>query len=590
MKRVTVRKKLILLTLLLTVSVSLLAAAEVEKKVSSPLLFKEIGKPGGEFVLSLATAPETFNYYAGIDASTFTVMTNVLDSLLEANPVTQELEPGLAKSWEVSKDGKKVTLYLRRGVKWSDGVQFTADDVIFTINNLAANPYCESNEINRLKIGEELVKFTKVDNYTVTIEMPAAYGPFLAILSQLPMAPKHKLEKFVSKSDPGAINKAWSTGENLTNIVGTGPFKLAEYKVGQKLVLKRNPYSWRYDAKGNQLPYVDKLIYLIVANEEVNLAKFEAGELDAIEVKSNQYSYLKGKEKSGAKFTIFKCQPTKPTPSPTHISFNFDIADPELRAAFRNVRFREAMDHLIERERIIEEVYNTLAIVSGVPVLPSNYFYNANIDKYRRAFNLKKAQAILDELGYRDIDNDGIRELPSGKDFQFTLTVGVDNQDHVDIASLLKDNMEAVGLKINLNPIKFSLVFDKALAGDFESTIMAFGNQPDPQFRKAIWQPGRPLYYFHLSAMKKDTQTPIVENMFDWEKIVFNNFEQGQILMDPLERKTCYDQWQEIYIKYLPVIFITKGMELKGAKNNVGNYFINEHGVLVNTNYSVFKK
>ncbi|HBK69241.1 MAG TPA: hypothetical protein DDZ91_11415, partial [Firmicutes bacterium] len=88
MKRVTVRKKLILLTLLLTVSVSLLAAAEVEKKVSSPLLFKEIGKPGGEFVLSLATAPETFNYYAGIDASTFTVMTNVLDSLLEANPVT----------------------------------------------------------------------------------------------------------------------------------------------------------------------------------------------------------------------------------------------------------------------------------------------------------------------------------------------------------------------------------------------------------------------------------------------------------------------------------------------------------------------
>ena len=586
-------KKLLTISLVLVLVMGLTFAAhaeELEKKVVSESLIKESGEYGGDYTISLTSAPQTFNYYGAIDWSTFSIMTNVLDSLVTANPVTKEIEPGLAKDWEISEDGKKVTLHLRKGVKWSDDEPFTADDVIFTFNNLTLNPNAEANEVNRYKINGEMVEFSKKDKYTVTVDLPAPYGPFMKILSQAPIAPEHKLAKHLDEDNPGAINEAWSTGVDPSEVVGTGPFVIDQYVVDQKLVLKRNPNSWRYDSKGNQLPYVDKLIYLFVKNDEVQLAKFQAGEIDQITIGGKDYPMLKQKEVDGADFKVLNGKPVNPTPSPTHLSFNFDAEDEALAKAFRNLKFREAMAYLIDRERIINEIYNTLAIKSGVPVVPTNKaFYNPAIENYRRGFDIEKARQLLNSIGYADTDDDGIRELPNGDDFEFTLTTAVGAQDRVDIASLLKDNMEEVGIKVNLNLIKGGLAFDKALAGEFESMIMAFGNQPDPQFRKAIWQPGRALYYWHLSTMSEDSE-PIKENMYDWEKEVFTMFEKGQTSMDPAKRKEYYDKWQKIYAQKLPVIFITKGMDLSAVQDDVGNYFVNENGIIVGVNYTVYKK
>lgn len=565
-------------------------AEELDKKIVSSELVQEIGTYGGEFVLHLPSSPQTFNYYGGIDQGKEDVMVNVLDSILEDNPITHETEPGLAKSWEVSEDGTKVTFHLRKGVKWSDGELFNAGDVIFSLEEMILNPHAEANEVARFTINGEVVKFEKVDDYTVVAHLPAPSGAFLQVMTQIRILPKHKLAKFVSENNPGAINEAWSTGEDLENIVGTGPFKLTQYEADQRIVLERNPYSWHYDEAGNQLPYVDSLVFLIVPNKEVQLVKFQVGEIERLIISGNDYTPLKKAEIKGADFRVLQGSPVNPTPSPTHLAFNFDTEDDELRKVFRDVDFRKAMAHLVDRERIIEEVYNTLAIKSGMPVLPSNKaFYNPVIEDLRLTYNLDKANEILDSLGYKDTDNDGIRELPSGKDFEFILTAAVDKQDHSDIALLLRDNMEEIGLKVNLNLIKGTLVSDQALTGQFEVLLNAFGNQPDPQFRKAIWQPGNPLYYWHLSLMD-DNGKPIKENMYEWEKIVFNIFEKGQVAMEHAERKNHYDKWQEIYAKYLPVIFITKGMDLHAIQNDVGNYFINDNGVIVQTPYTVFKK
>ncbi len=586
-------KKLLALVFVVVLALTVIGTAsaeELDRKVASDVYFEDIGEYGGTYTLSFNSAPQTFNYYGAVDWVTFSVMTNILDSLTEENPVTQEVEPGLASDWEVKDNGETVILNLREGVKWSDGEPFDADDVIFTMENLTLNPNAEANEVARFTIEGEVVEFSKIDDKTVRADLPAPYGPFIRILSQAPIAPEHKLAEYVDEENPGAINEAWGTDVDPDEIVGTGPFVLSDYVVDQRIVMERNPNSWRYDPEGNQLPYVDQLDYLIVRDSEVALAQFQAGEIDSLSITGRDYTPLKQDELDGAPYRVMAGSPVGPTPSPTHLAFNFDLEDEELSEAFRDVRFRQAMEYLIDRERIIEEIYNTLAIKSGTPVLPTNEaFYNPEIEDIRREFNIERAEQILDELGYVDESGDGIRQLPDGSDLEFDLTANVGAEDHADIAGLIQENLDRVGINVYLNLIEGGLVFDQAMAGDFQAMVNAFGNQPDPQFRKAIWQPSGDLYYWHQSIRDEDGN-PIMENMYDWEREVYDAFEAGQTTLDPDERREHYHLFQEIYAEKVPVIFITKGMDVMAVQDDVGNVYMNEDDVIVEMIYAVYKK
>src|SRR5690606_42077265 len=115
-----------------------------------------------------------------------------------------------------------------------------------------------------------------------------------------------------------------------------------------------------------------------------------------------------------------------------------------------------------------------------------------------------------------------------------------------------------------------NLVCDRAVAGEFQSLLHAFGNRPDPQLRKAIGRPGQPLYYWHGSTMDRTTQEPVFEAMVDWERRVWELFELGQTAMDPAERKAHYDGWQANHARGAPVIFITKGRNPPGVQHRVG--------------------
>lgn len=588
------RSVLLVFALLMLVATTAFGQGAVDVKVVSDLLFEHEGVQGGRLTLALSSSPRSFNYYGVIDAAAYSVIENFLDTLVEPNPVTNEIEPALASSWEVSEDGREVIFHLREGVRWSDGVPFTAHDVVFAFEHVIMNPNAEGNARERYTLGGEPVLWEVIDDQTVKAILPQPYGAFLQVLTHALIVPKHKYEPYIAALNPGVdrgtVNRAWTTDTPVTDIVGTGPYRLKEYVVDQMVVLERNPYSWRVDPWGNQLPYTDELVYLIVQSSEVALAKFRAGEIDRMTINPQNYPALKRDELAGQPWLVLRGSPVNPTPSPPHLAFNFDIEDDELRAVFRDDRFRAAMAHAINYPRILEDVYNTLAILSGMPVLPSNQaFFNPEIENYRRGYDLDKAAAILDEMGLT-VGSDGVRRLPSGRPLEFALTAPVDDGVQHDIATLLQQDLTRLGLKVHLRLLSGGLVFDSALAGDFEAIIMAFGNQPDPQLRKAIWQPGRPLYYWHLSAMDEDTLDPVLEEMFDWERRVFDLFELGEIEMDPAQRKAYYDEWQLLYAQHLPVIFIAKGMDLMVVRQDVGNVFQTEDGVIVTSNYTVYKR
>ncbi|HBT39088.1 MAG: Extracellular solute-binding protein family 5 [Thermotoga sp. 50_1627] len=556
-------------------------------------------KSGGTLRLLLASTPESYLLYGTLDSSSYSVIMGPMFSPLVAmHPVTNEIVPALAKSWSTSPDGKEVTFKLREAY-WSDGTPITADDVVFTFKYFVMNQYARGNSIARFTIPDEhgvnkMIEWVKIDDKTVKAILPSPYGAFFTVLSHVYIYPKHKLEPLIDKNDLGSVNKVWLSNTDPKEIVVNGPFKPVQLITDQKLVLERNPYFWKVDRFGNRLPYFDRVEYLIIRDAEMRLAKFMAGEIDFMAISSKDFPMLKEQELTGkTPYVVYATQPTQATPSPIHISFNFDVDDPELRDLFRKLEFREAMEYALNRERIIDEVFAGLAIPDAGLILPSNKaFYNPKVEELLRPYDLKKANELLDKIGLTKRDKEGYRLFPSGRRVEFNLLVQNSPKEYQDVALIFAEDLKRIGIKVNLQILDASLVGEMFGAGNFQAGIRAFGNQPDLQLRKAIWQPGTQLYYWHYSTMDK-TKTPpqpVFEEMLDWEKRIWELFEKAQIEMDPAKRKAYYDEVQELYHTYLPVIFVCKGMNIWGFNKTLGNAGVTEEGVPIFIVWTSYRK
>jgi len=336
-------------------------------------LFQEIGRRGGTLTLPLGSTPQSWNYFAVIDNFAYTVLNNVFDRLMQLDQISFELVGVLAESWSISKDARTTTVKLRSGIKWSDGTPFTADDVLFTFTEVASNTNLRANQAATLTVAGVPLRFEKVDDLTFRVISSKPYGAVLQALTFSPILPRHKLAQFKPKEDPGGFSRIWATNTDPKEIVGTGPFILQSYVPDQKVTLVRNPNSWRRDPQGNPLPYFDRLEYLIIRDPNVQIAQFRAGNLDQVPITGAQFPELKRLEVGGAKIRVLSGSTIYT--SPPHWGFNFDVPNPELREFFRNLTFRKAMQFAVNRKRIIEDVYNGLAVLPGHGVAPGTFWY-----------------------------------------------------------------------------------------------------------------------------------------------------------------------------------------------------------------------
>ncbi|QLG13037.1 ABC transporter substrate-binding protein (plasmid) [Deinococcus sp. D7000] len=543
------------------------------------------GKVGGTYTLPLSDSPQTFNYYGAIDNNTYTVLNNVLESLVEYNLATYKLEPGLAESWTTSKDGKVWTFKIRKGVKWHDGVPFSADDVVFSYNNIILNPGVRANQIPNLSFGGEPVKVEKVDASTVRMTLKQAAGAFTQPLRTF-ILPKHVFEKIDPLKNPADYMKMWGT-DRATEVIGTGPFKFAGYVAGQKISLVKNPDYWKVDAKGTRLPYLNRLEYLIIRDPQAQVAQFLAGNVDEVNITGAQFPDLKQKELAGAPFKVVRSKAL--FGSPPHIAFNFDAKDPALAKVFRDLRFRQAMQFAVNRQRIIDDVFNTVATLPGHGVAPISEFY-VNTKGALGKFDLKAAGQKLDLLGLKDTNGDGIRNLPGGKNLEFDLTYATDSTVYPPIATIFQNDLKSIGVKVNLKGLLVANMLSTGQAGNYEAMLYAFGDQPDPQLRREIWQPGQPLNYWHMSARGADGK-PVFANMQPWEKRIWDIFEQGATVVDPIKRRALYGEWQALFSKNLPVIMVAKADNLAAVNNKVGNFIYNLGPIpTYNTNTLIYLK
>lgn len=574
------RKKVTTLALTLAVAAALTASSTAfaqPKTVDYPNLGMTPGTVGGTITLGLADSPPTFLYYGQIDSNVQTLTGVVFDSLVEFNLETYAIEPALAASWDVSEDGKVYTFHLRDGVKWHDGTPFTSADVIFTYTQIIANPEARAGDAAAFVFtvdGEQRpVTFEAPDDATVVMTLPAPAAAFL-LQQRFPIFPKHKLLPFSVEGGAAQadINNAYSTDTALSEVVGTGPFMYDTYVPGQKVGLVRNPNYWKVDAAGTSLPYAERLDYLVVRGNEAQAAQFLAGNLSVLNISGAQFPDFKSREVAGADFRV----ETSPAlfGSPPNLAFNFD--DHEFSAVFGDVAFRRAMERAVDRERIIDDVYNGLAEIPGTPTAPADGTFYEDTKPLMLPFDLAAAAAALDELGIKDTDGNGIRNVPSGKDLEFSLTYNADSSTFTDIATILQNDFGKIGVKANLVGVQGSALLSTGLAGDYQAIIIALGNQPDPELRKPIWQPGGSLYYWHRATQPATPGgAPNFDAMADWEKRIYEIFDRGTTLVDQAERVALYKEWQRINAEKVPVIMIAKPTNIAAVHQNVGNFVYN---------------
>ena len=261
----------------------------------------EIGRAGGRLVASWHSEPKTLNPASAVDVVSKELVGLLHADLIHINLSTQHTEPALARSWKVSADGKHYTLELRRGLRFSDGHPFDADDVVFSFQAyLDAKVHSPQRDL--LEVGKASIQVQKLGPYRVEFDLAEAYAAAERIFDGVAILPRHLLERTYRD---GKLAEAWGLSMDPAAVAGLGPFRLKQYTPGQQVVLERNPYYWKMDAAKHRLPYLDQLTFLIVPTEDAEVIRFQAGDLDVLEkINAENYAVL-DREQNGRGYRLF---------------------------------------------------------------------------------------------------------------------------------------------------------------------------------------------------------------------------------------------------------------------------------------------
>jgi len=521
-----------------------------------------VGQPGGALVVALRADPKTLNPVLSIDADSREVIGAMNADLIHVNRDTQRTEPALAKSWTVSPDGMRYVVQLRRGVKFSDGSAFTADDVVFSFQ-LYLDEGLHSPQRDLLILDGKPISVKKIDDYTVEFDLPKPYGAGDRLFDGLAIMPRHLLE---APFRQGKLAQLWGTNSPAGDIAGLGAFRLKEYLPGQRLVLERNPNYWKTDSNGRHLPYLSELTFVFVPNEDAQLVKFQGGEIQLLDrVSADNFEVLK--REGSAERSMCDLGPGLEF---IFLFFNQnELDDAKFRELsskqtwFRNLSFRQAVSLAMDRESMARLVYGGMAAPIWGNVTPGNKLWmNVNVPTPKRS--LEQARTLLRSADF-SWDPKG-RLLDAQKHpVSFTILVSSSNQQRSKLATIAQDDLAQLGMDVQVIPVEFRALVDRILnKRDYEAAIMNLvGGDVDPTTGMNLWLSGGETHLWHLGETKPATP---------WETEVDQLMQAQMESTDYLIRKREYDRVQQILSENLPFVFLLSPNILVGARTTVGNF------------------
>jgi len=528
----------------------------------------EPGIPGGRLVIAEPGAPKTFNPITENESSSGDIIRFLFASLLGYDLTRQEVEPGLAESWSVAPDNKTWTFKLRKNLHWSDGAPLTADDVVFTCNDVIYNPDIDNVTRDALTVDGKKFIVTKIDDLTVQVVTPDIYAPFLeGFGAGVPILPKHILAKTIAdKTFASAYGINWKPED----IVGSGPYVIKDYKPAQSILLERNPWFFEVDRKGQRLPYCDNIVFTIVPDRNAISLRFLGGECDMHDfIFANEYDHFKTESANG-KFQLLEPGIGMET---DFFWFNENTnvdaktgqpcVAPEKLKGFRNVKFRQACAYAIDRDSLIKSVFSGRAVPDYGFVTPGNKkWYDPNIKTYPH--DLARARELLKEIGVEDRNGDGTLEDADGHPIEFVFNTNIENNSRMKAAVLIQADLQKLGFKVVLQPVEFNTLVHKIDdTHEYECVLMGLaGGAADPSFHANVVKSDGFTHQWFPRQKQPSTE---------WEaRLDFLMNDVGKTL-DFAKRKKDFDEVQEILAEQQPMIFTVTPYYYAAARSDIGN-------------------
>ncbi|MBA3945320.1 MAG: twin-arginine translocation signal domain-containing protein [Herpetosiphonaceae bacterium] len=445
-----------------------------------------------------AAPTEGWNWGAGVSQGYFGINSIVVEELVKTGPMWlrgDKLEPlpNLAKDWQWSSDGMSLTMNLVKGIKWSDGQPFTADDVLFTWNDLILDPNVvrANSKRSSWQIGGKDINLEKVDDYTIKWTFPVAkpaYKLFDMNENYFLVAPAHIQKPLHPKYNKNTDYQKFQDDlpPNTLPVVTMGPWIPVDYKTDELMIFRRNPYYWKVDESGKQLPYLDEVVFEHASTGVVRTGKVIAGACDHTNVE-NPSTFNEVATKAQDPNAVFRVEWGPETLGFSLLinqSLNFGTTDDrtkELRKLFRDAKFRRALTQAIDRDGIAKSVAEGPFFRAWPGGLyPGSQFFDAASTVYY-PFSLDTSKALLAELGFKEKDSNGILKWPSGplagQPLVIGLVAGQDAEGVGTIAEAVSALYKQVGIQVNYRQLQGNAMADLNTNGQWDMQVSRMGQE-----------------------------------------------------------------------------------------------------------------
>jgi peptide/nickel transport system substrate-binding protein len=529
-------------------------------------------------VTSERNDPETFNPVISPDPHA--VLGLLYEGMITQNGETGELEPGIAESWEISEDRQHILFNLRPNVRWSDGEPLTADDVVFSFNKIYFNENIPNSVGDILRIGQEgrFPQVRKVSDNQVEFITPEPFAPLLRYVGDINLLPRHALEDAVNTTNREGKPKflsVWGTDTPPGEIITNGPYRLLNFQPGERIILERNPYYWRKDAKGKAQPYIERIAIPIVGSTDNALIQFRTGGLDMVNITPDFFALMKREEKRG-NFTVYN---GGPAPVTHFITFNLNqatrngkpVVDPIKSRWFNTLEFRQAIAYAIDRNTTINNIFQGLGTPHDSPIYKqSPYYISAKEGLPVYNYDPARARQLLRQGGFK-YNSQGKLEDADGNLVRFSLITSSDNSIRTQIGVQIKRDLANIGITVDFQLLTFNTLMTKLLHTlDWDAHILYFvGGSVEPDSTRNVWSVDGTLHTFNQNTFYG---TPLEGRIIqDWEHKISNLYIQGSQELNEDKRREIYAHAQILAQEYLPFIHLVNPLSFSAIRNDVKN-------------------